>query len=272
MRYILAQSSRSVLAQLAQERTLCAFDFDGTLAPIVENPDQAMLPDSTRQLLRRLAELYPCVILSGRSRSDLLGKLTGISFEAVFGSHGAEGEGLKPKGQPHVQRWKAALELELGPVPGLWVEDKGLSLAVHYRQSPRRSEVLRQILQVTKSFEQARVYGGKYVVNLVVDGAPHKGTALISERDRLGCESVLFVGDDQNDEDAFAIGGSTVAVRVGRNLRSRASYYVRAQNEMDTLLELMVMLREQTKNAAQEDLGLRRTSHGGGTGFGREQA
>jgi trehalose-6-phosphatase len=126
---------------------------------------------------------------------------------------------------------------------------KGLSLAVHYRQSARRSEVLRQILQATKNLERARVFGGKYVVNLVVDSDPHKGTALIAERDRLRCDSVFYVGDDQNDEDAFAIGGTTIAVRIGRSLHSRACYYLRAQSEMDALLELMATLREQISGA-----------------------
>ena len=116
---------------------------------------------------------------------------------------------------------------------------------MHYRQSARRSELLRQILRAAKNLERARVFGGKYVVNLVVDSDPHKGTALIAERDRLRCDSVLYVGDDQNDEDAFAIGGKTIAVRIGRSLRSRACYYLRAQSEMDALLELMVTLREQ---------------------------
>lgn len=244
MRYLLSKTSRLILAQLAQEQTLCAFDFDGTLAPIVENPDQAILSDRTRRLLGRLAALYPTIILSGRARADLLGRLGGLPLERVFGSHGAEREGPKPKRKPHVRRWKAALELELGPVPGLWVEDKGLSLAVHYRQSPRRSEVLRQILRATQMLERARVFGGKYVVNIVVDGDPHKGTALVAERDRLRCDSVLYVGDDQNDEDAFAIGGRIVAVRIGRTSRSRACYYLRSQSEMDALLEFMVTLRE----------------------------
>ena len=73
-----------------------------------------------------------------------------------------------------MRQWKAAIELELGSVPGLWVEDKGLSLAVHYRQSPRRAEVRRQILRATRSLQGARVFGGKYVVNLTADSAPKK--------------------------------------------------------------------------------------------------
>ncbi|MEP7351668.1 MAG: trehalose-phosphatase [Acidobacteriota bacterium] len=246
MRYLLSGASQSILAALAQERTLCAFDFDGTLAPIVKHPDQARLSDCTRQLLVRLAELYPCVILSGRGRAELLGKLGGIPFAGVFGSHGAEGGGAKPEAHPLVTQWKAALELGLSSVPGLWVEDKGLSLAVHYRDSSRKPEVRRQILLIAQNLDQARIVGGKDVVNVVVDGDPHKGTALLAERDRLRCESVLYVGDDDNDEDAFAIGGRMISVRIGRSITSKASYYLRAQAEIDTLIQLMVRLREQS--------------------------
>jgi trehalose 6-phosphate phosphatase len=244
MRYLLSKGSRSVLTRLAQQRTLCAFDFDGTLAPIVEHPDQARLRDATRSLLSRLAAVYPCVILSGRARADLLGKLRGVSVEQVIGNHGAEAEGTTGRTRRQVRRWKAAMELELGPMPGLWVEDKGLSLAVHYRQSPRKGEARRRILQAAQNLERVHVFGGKQVVNIVVDGAPHKGEALAAERKRLQCRWVLYVGDDENDEDAFAIGGNIVPVRVGRNQRSHARYYLRTQAEIDKLLELMVMLRE----------------------------
>ncbi|MBM3775732.1 MAG: hypothetical protein FJW37_11310 [Acidobacteria bacterium] len=136
------------------------------------------------------------------------------------------------------------IELELGPVPGLWVEDKGLSLAVHYRQSPGKSEVRRRILRAAQDLERVHVFGGKQVVNIVLDGAPQKGEALIAERERLRCRWVLYVGDDENDEGAFAVGGNMVPVRVGRKQRSHARYYLRTQTEIDKLLELMVMLRE----------------------------
>ena len=248
MRYLLSKASRSVLTRLAEERTLCAFDFDGTLAPIVEHPDRARLRDTTRSLLSRLAAVYPCVILSGRARADLLGKLGGVTVEQVIGNHGAEGDGTTGKRRGQVRRWKAAMELELGPLPGLWVEDKGLSLAVHYRQSPRKAEARRRILRATQNLERVRVFGGKQVVNLVVDGAPNKGVALVSERERLQCNWALYVGDDENDEDAFAIRGNIVPVRIGRNERSKARYYLRTQPEIDKLLELMVMLREAVNN------------------------
>jgi trehalose 6-phosphate phosphatase len=243
MRYLLSRASLPILKGLAQEKTLCAFDFDGTLAPIVDHPDEAGLPVPTRCLLARVAALYPCVILSGRARADLIGRLGGVPLEHVIGNHGAEAAGTTTN-NGHVHRWKAAIELELGPMPGLWMEDKGLSLAVHYRQSPQKDEAKRRILRAARNLGDVRVFGGKQVVNIVVDGAPHKGAALISERKRLGCEWVLYVGDDENDEDAFAIGGNTVSVRVGRSQRSHAKYYLRGQIEIDKLLELLVTLRE----------------------------
>jgi trehalose 6-phosphate phosphatase len=244
MRYALSRTSRTVLEQLSRERTLCAFDFDGTLAPIVEHPDQATLAASTRHWLGRLAALYPCVILSGRARGDLLPKLQGMQVARVFGNHGAEGEESVRQGGGRVRRWKAALEVALGPMPGVWVEEKGRSLAVHYRQSTRKLEVKRKIFDAARRLERARVFGGKYVVNVVVDGDPHKGTALAAERDRLKCEAVLYVGDDQNDEEAFAIDGRTVSVRIGRSARSSAKYYLRDQSEIDLLLQLLVTLRQ----------------------------
>ena len=232
-----------MLKRLSRERILCAFDFDGTLAPIVAHPNQAGMRDLTRYLLVRLAAVYPCVILSGRARGDLLGKLGGVSVAQAIGNHGAEAAGTTGKARRQVRRWKAAIELELGPVSGLWVEDKGLSLAVHYRQVARKAEARRRILQAAQNLQQVRVFGGKQVVNLVVDGAPHKGEALAAERTRLHCEWALYVGDDENDEDAFAIDGNIISVRVGQKRRSHARYYLRTQAEINRLLELLVMLR-----------------------------
>jgi trehalose-6-phosphatase len=89
------------------------------------------------------------------------------------------------------------------------------------------------------------VFGGKDVVNVVGRLAPHKGDALAAERDRLQCNWVLYLGDDENDEDAFALGGNIVPVRIGRKQRTHARYYLRTQTEIDDLLELLVRLREQ---------------------------
>lgn len=242
MRYILSRNSRPVVTQLAQERTLCAFDFDGTLSPLVEHPDRARMRAGTRKLLRSLADLYPCIVVSGRARADVVGKLNGANVVRVIGNHGAETESApNPK---YVEQWKSVLAAELRPLPGVWVEDKGLSLAVHYRQSTHKTEARRRIFAASRKLKHVHVIGGNQVVNLVVDTAPDKGDALAAERARLGCDWVLYVGDDENDEDAFSLGGNVVPVRIGRKQRSHARYYLRTQAEIDRLIALLVTLRK----------------------------
>lgn len=77
--------------------------------------------------------------------------------------------------------------------------------------------ILRSVADVWTPFWSIRSYpsrridaGGKQVVNLAIDGAPNKGTALVAERDRLSYDWALYVGDDENDEDTFALDGNTV--------------------------------------------------------------
>lgn len=243
MKYLLSENSLPILTRLAEERTLCGFDFDGTLSPIVDLPDSAVMRPRTRGLLRRLAMLYPCIVVSGRARGDVLGKLSGIRVTRVIGNHGAETETTQ-NSQCLVDRWLAALELELGLVPGLWIENKEYSVAVHYRHSAQKAEARGKILAAARKLEGVHVFGGKQVVNLAPSSAPNKGDALAAERDRLACAWVLYVGDDETDENAFALNGNVVSVRVGRKLRSHARYYLRSQNEIDDLLEALVRLRE----------------------------
>jgi trehalose 6-phosphate phosphatase len=243
MQYLLSRASRGILEQLARDGALCAFDYDGTLAPIVEHPDQAGMRPRTRELLRHLAALYPCIVISGRARADVLSKLAAANVARVIGNHGAETEAATPDSRRQVGRWRAALEHEIGPLPGVWMEDKGISLAVHYRESPHKAEARRLVLAAAKTLPDVRVFGGKQVVNLVPADAPHKGDALSAERARFGCKWVLFVGDDENDEDAFALSGNVVPVSIGRKQRSHARYYLRTQAEIDDLLDLLVRLR-----------------------------
>jgi trehalose-6-phosphatase len=87
------------------------------------------------------------------------------------------------------------------------------------------------------------------VVNIVTACAPNKGDALATERERLHCNWVLYAGDDENDEDAFALEGNVVSVRVGCKRRSHARYYLRTQTEIDKLLDRLVRLRENKKSA-----------------------
>ena len=124
-----------------------------------------------------MAALYPCVIVSGRARRDLLDKLGGVRVQSAIGNHGAETEsdsnGAPPTGGAMEER---VMELEIGALPGVWVEDKGLSLAVHYRQSSQKAEARRRILDGSTAIcKQVRVFGGKQVVNLVMERRSPQG-------------------------------------------------------------------------------------------------
>jgi trehalose 6-phosphate phosphatase len=243
MKYLLSRASHPLLARLATEQTLCAFDFDGTLAPIADHPDKARMRKRTRDLLCQAAKLYPCIIVSGRDRASVLKKLSGVRVAGVLGNHGAE-SGRAPKSRRDVKGWKAALQHEFDPLPGTWIEEKESSLAIHYRLCSQKAEARRRILAAAGKLKNVRVFGGKDVVNVMGKLAPNKGDALAAERDRMGCKWVLYLGDDENDEDAFALRGNMVPVRIGRKQRTHARYYLRTQTEIDELLELLVQLRE----------------------------
>ena len=89
---------------------------------------------------------------------------------------------------------------------------------------------------------------GIEVVNIVPADAPHKGIALERERFRLHCDTAIYVGDDETDEDVFALDqpGRLLSIRVGRKDASRADFYIHAQKDVDALLRLLVRLREGT--------------------------
>ena len=245
MKSLLAPRNRPVLRRLARARVLLAFDFDGTLAPIVADPARARLRPSTRDLLTAAAHKFPCVVISGRNRADVASRLTGIPLRRVFGNHGIEPSPALPAARRAVQNWLARLQPRLQDVPGIIFDNKGATLAIHYRKSRNRPAALQAILAATADLTGARVLNGLLVVDLLPVAAPNKATALQSELRRLRCEAALYLGDDKTDEDVFALSQRLplLAVRVGRKSRSLAPYYLTSQSEVDGLLAALVELR-----------------------------
>ena len=245
MKYVLDSPEKRALREFLRSRnTLIALDYDGTLAPIAPMPHLATLPDTTRALLVRVARHYPMIVLTGRARRDALHLLAGVPVLEVIGSHGAELPG-SPIGRflARVEQWRDQLADKLHTVAGTNIEDKKYSLAVHYRQSEDPASANQSIRDAAGKLKGARVVGGKKVVNVVPEEAPDKGAALLGALDRLGCERAVFVGDDETDESAFAAAaGSTriFTIRVGEDAESKAGYFLRSQQEIDTLLETML--------------------------------
>lgn len=236
-----------MLERFAWSRVLLAFDFDGTLAPIVVDPGAAQMRAATRELLARAAALYPTVVISGRTRADTQRRVSGVGVREVIGNHGAEVDRPAPTRSP-AHRWRAELQRALAEHEGVFVEDKGLSLSIHYRQCRQKKRARTAILAAVAAIERreaVRVMGGKQVVNLLPEGAPHKGIALERARSQLGCDTALYVGDDETDEDVFALDqpGRLLGVRVGERAASHADYYLRGQREIDLLLRLLIRAR-----------------------------
>lgn len=242
MKSLLAPLNHPVLRRLARGRVLLAFDFDGTLAPIVADPATARMRPQTRRLLADVARKYPCIVISGRNRADVACRLTGIPLRQVFGNHGIEPSPALPAARRAVRHWLAIVKPRLERVPGIVFDNKGATLAIHYRKSRNRPAALKAILAATADLREARVLQGILVVDLLPAEAPNKATALQSELRRLHCQSALYLGDDQTDEDVFALGRHLplLAVRVGRKPRSLAPYYLPSQGDVDALLAALL--------------------------------
>jgi trehalose 6-phosphate phosphatase len=244
MKPILAAKYRPILATFAHDRTLVAFDFDGTLAPIAPRPADATMRASTTRLLSVVARRYPCVIVTGRSLRDVTERLHGAPVEIV-GNHGAEPQAKGVDVRRVIARARRALVPIVKRWPGAWLEDKIYSLSVHYRDAEETATGPAAVKALARRLPGVRLVPGKLVLNLVARGAPDKGVAVEAARRRHDCRRVIFVGDDYTDESVFreARPSRLLGVRVGESERTRAGFCLRRQDEIDQLLAALVRLR-----------------------------
>lgn len=245
MANILEHDHRTVLQRFAQSNTLLAFDFDGTLSPIVVDPERARVRPQTRRLLVELCKRYPVIVISGRTRADTSKRLEGLDIVEVVGNHGLEPWYTSEHFAHEVERWSPILEASLSSLSGVMIEQKGFSVSIHYRKSDEKKRARAAILKAVGLLGDVRVVGGKQVVNVLPAGAPHKGIALERERERLRCERAIYIGDDETDEDAFALREAEriLTIRVGEKHDSAAEHWIHDQTAIDTLLRALVELR-----------------------------
>lgn len=233
------------LDDVAQPGLLCAFDFDGTLAPLVPMPDQASLPDDIRERLVVLATHAPVAIITGRSIEDIHARI-GFDPDYVVGNHGLEGvpgwEAHAAKHRSACAAWMAQLADALpGRLDdaGIMVEDKRYSLSVHYRQARDPGLAARALENLFDALSpRPHVIGGKYVFNLLADDACNKGIALDRLMRASGAQRAIYVGDDVTDEDVFRMRRPDVlSVRIERHGDSAADYYLAHPADIVQLLE-----------------------------------
>lgn len=243
---LLAKENLELLAQLAWSRVLLGFDFDGTLAPIVADRDQALMRPVTAELFAAVCARYPCAVISGRSKADVAERLGHCAVKYVIGNHGLEPGAELGEFEREMRDAIPALASALTGIAGVDLEDKRYSVAVHYRRArskrATRSTILRAVEQLGTPM---RIVPGKLVINVIPQRAPNKGDALLGLRTVEGAHTAFYAGDDVTDEDVFRLDqpGRLLAVRVGESRASAAKYFLRDQREIDRLLEKLVALR-----------------------------
>lgn len=231
------------LARLSEDPALAAvlLDVDGTLAPIVARPELAQVPVETQAEVERLAKRYALVAcISGRSGEDAR-RLVGVESVVYVGVHGLE---LAPE----AERWRETLR-PFAQLEWPWLEDKGLTVALHWREAPDEQAARAKLESIAEHAEEAGLEArwGRKVLELRPPVRADKGTAVRALLEARSLRRALYAGDDTTDLDAFrGLDGLEVAVRVAvasaeapPGLREAADVVVASPAE---LLELLRML------------------------------
>ncbi len=214
---------------VASRRPALFLDYDGTLTPIVGRPQDAVLSERTRTVVSELAERCPVCVVSGRDR-EVLQALMGVGNLTVAGSHGfdiwtpdrgvLERRGAEQAGL--IKHVTEQLRRDTASIPGVLIEPKALSVAVHFRQVPEggRGEVLSLVDAVLREHAgELKITPGKMVREIQPNVDWDKGRAVLYLLHVLGLESAdvlpIYLGDDETDEHAFiALAGRGVGILV----------------------------------------------------------
>jgi trehalose-phosphatase len=244
----------------ARDRVLVALDFDGTLAPIVDDPDTAAALPHALDAVRELTDLpdTSVAVVSGRSLGRLRALLGPAGSVALVGSHGAEvlapddggtADGLGPGEKELLARLHDAVTAIVAAHPGTALEEKPAAVVLHTRRADRATALAATgaALLGPARWDGVHILTGKEVVELAVIDLS-KGAALRRLRADLGLErgGVLYAGDDTTDELAFAAldddaGDLTVKVGPGPTV---ARHRVRGP---DALAEVLVDLAQRRR-------------------------
>ena len=248
-----------ILDRLREKHLAVCLDYDGTLTPIVDRPDLALLSARMRQTLSQLAKIATVAVISGRDLKDIK-RLVALGGIYYAGSHGFEiagpdqGEKALEHGAdylPLLDQAEDALRSSLVGIEGILVERKRLSVAVHYRLvAPSEHEQVKRITEeVVATHSGLRRTLGKMVYDLQPDIDWHKGKAVATLLKALNLDGdnvlPLYIGDDVTDEDAFReLRDRGVGIVVRGNRRS--TFATLALSDTDEVQAFLQMLLQRT--------------------------
>ncbi|XP_019192440.1 PREDICTED: trehalose-phosphate phosphatase A-like isoform X1 [Ipomoea nil] len=277
LRYPSALASFEQITNYAKGKRIALFlDYDGTLSPIVDNPDCAFMSNAMRAAVKNVAKYFPTAIISGRSR-DKVYEFVGLTELYYAGSHGMDIMGpVHPvtndykcisstdKQGKEVALFQPAIEflpmidevfrllVEITrDIAGANVENNKFCLSVHYRNVEEQSweTIGESVNQLLKHYPRLRLTHGRKVLEIrpVLDW--NKGKAVEFLLESLGledCDDVLpiYIGDDRTDEDAFKflrVGNRGYGILVSSTPKeSNATYSLRDPSEVMEFLKLLV--------------------------------
>ena len=212
-------------AFVTRSRSGLLTDVDGTISPVVLHADNAQVTDRSRELLANLSGCLTLVgVISGRSAADIAQRV-GVPGLVYVGNHGLE-RWVDGKVQPdpssivyrpQVQVAKQQIESHLRP--GMWIEDKQVTLSVHYRQAAEPDSIARELTPFIQQIAASlglRFFEGRRIFEIRPPIDVDKGTAFHHLIDEYQLEAAIYIGDDITDTDAF---------RVARSLRESGECY-----------------------------------------------
>jgi len=246
-----------ILSKLENKIPALFLDYDGTLTPIVSDPEKALLSDKNKQAITKLAQIIPVAVISGRDRANVASKI-GIDKLIYAGSHGYDITG--PNGLdmqygpgqetlPLLDKAEDRLKSLLANINGAMVERKKYAIAVHYRNVPDSmvGEVQRIVSEELEKYDKLKEGLGKKIIELKPNLDWHKGKALAWILDKLDLNSEkylpIFIGDDVTDEDALEVlKDHGIGIIVGNHDETTYANYL--LNDTDDVAEFLQVLSD----------------------------
>lgn len=247
----------NAIAQALSNHSLALFlDYDGTLTPIVNRPEDAILSEQMRSRLQQLADCTTVAVVSGRDLADVRERV-GLSNLHYAGSHGfdmlsADGTHTQqPEAQsslPDLDAAERQLRDRLEPIAGVQVERKEFAIAIHYREAAESEvePIADRVDAALSDHPQLRKRDGKKIFELQPDIPWDKGRAVFELLNQLQLDRSevmpMYIGDDTTDEDAFrALRDRGIGIRVGRpDQPTDADYYLQNSEQVQQFFQALL--------------------------------